>query len=867
MRSGVRYFFLILCLVHCSGIFGAVALDSTLSFRRFTTLDGLPQMQTETIWQDSRGYIYIGTLSGFVKYDGISLKPYLKGRRENIVAFQEVGTELRALGFVRQWRIKGSRVVQSPIDPDGNFLLNNLNSTDLPNGYLLLEDRQEKGRVLCCLEPGGMSRVLDAPVLDAMTPDKKIFVDSSLIYVPTHEGLYIAEKGELRGISKKDDVFSLVRVEDKLFALASDGVYLVSGDSLILRLEYRFEAPDYGLSVRRNRKGQLVIADTHSIYLYDDEKVEMSKLASGFNLIRCLFIDKWDRLWLATYQGTYCFFHCDFVNYRLKDGNDIVRALAVSGNHLVLGTLNGKAISDGKVLDSLDGNFYYPGAAVIDGKAYLSGNGDIACVYGGSFKWLHLPNDSYRFVSSLDSILIIGTRNSLLAYNPADCRLDTLATEMAHPWNAVSDGMGKLWVSCNSGLYCLISFDVGNYPFVKTKNTSGSQVITAMASNSNGLLCYAIADSLFCTSGINQRWMKELSPVLSGHEIRSVHISGCKYLIAAAIDGLMVCHISDSGEASDVHWFDSTNGFTMIEPMLGPMAETENGTVYLAGVEGMTSFNPEFLLSDNQHSTIVEAPVPFWRRWWFVLLAAVLILTLIWRLSQLFHQQRTRKRMAFLEREKMQKDLQLQAVRLKAIPHFHSNVIAGIEFFVLNKSSDEASHYLKLYSDFTNKTLSEIDRPSRSIAEEVDYVRNYLELEKLRFGERLQYIISVAPGVNQEQRVPNMLLHTYCQNAVKHGISSKAGVGEIDVRIVNKTIDGTGYVLLSVSDNGVGRSEAARSGGFSTKQGLKILGQQIELYNQINRHHIIQSVTDLTDSMGMPSGTRFEVFIPEDYKC
>ena len=57
----------ILC---CSNTAWADDVDSCLSFRRFTTQDGLPQMQAETIFQDSKGYIYIGTLSGFVRYDG-----------------------------------------------------------------------------------------------------------------------------------------------------------------------------------------------------------------------------------------------------------------------------------------------------------------------------------------------------------------------------------------------------------------------------------------------------------------------------------------------------------------------------------------------------------------------------------------------------------------------------------------------------------------------------------------------------------------------------------------------------------------------------------------------------------------------------
>ncbi len=219
-----------------------------------------------------------------------------------------------------------------------------------------------------------------------------------------------------------------------------------------------------------------------------------------------------------------------------------------------------------------------------------------------------------------------------------------------------------------------------------------------------------------------------------------------------------------------------------------------------------------------------------------------------------------------LEDEKVKKELQLSAVRLKAIPHFHSNVLASIEYFVSNHSTDEATHYLKLYSDFTNQTLSDIDRPSRPVADEVAYVSAYLELEQLRYGERLLYTVSVAPDVDQTVMLPTMLLHTYCENAVKHGIANKTGVGHVSVAVSRERMDGADGVLVSVSDDGVGRSEAAHAGGSSTKQGLKILSQQIEIYNRANRHHIRQRVTDLTDGEGRPAGTRFETWVPVDFK-
>ena len=68
-----------------------------------------------------------------------------------------------------------------------------------------------------------------------------------------------------------------------------------------------------------------------------------------------------------------------------------------------------------------------------------------------------------------------------------------------------------------------------------------------------------------------------------------------------------------------------------------------------------------------------------------------------------------------------------------------------------------------------------------------------------------------------------------------------------------------------MKDDGIGRAEAARTGGYSTGQGLKIIRQQIDLYNQSNAHKIEQQVTDLTDAGGRPAGTCFETWVPLDY--
>ena len=214
-----------------------------------------------------------------------------------------------------------------------------------------------------------------------------------------------------------------------------------------------------------------------------------------------------------------------------------------------------------------------------------------------------------------------------------------------------------------------------------------------------------------------------------------------------------------------------------------------------------------------------------------------------------------------LQREIKLNNLLVKSIRLKSIPHFNANVLAGIEYFVQTHSVTKANHYLSLYSRFTNSTLLDVDKPSRSISDEIQYIKLYLSLEQLRYGESLSYHIHVASDVDTGTQVPNMILHTYCENAVKHGLRNKPGNGHIDIEVTTR-LDG---INIAVTDDGVGREAAATFSTSSTKQGLSIMEQQIELYNQRNDKHIVQTVTDLKTPDGRACGTRFELYVPSHY--
>ena len=224
-----------------------------------------------------------------------------------------------------------------------------------------------------------------------------------------------------------------------------------------------------------------------------------------------------------------------------------------------------------------------------------------------------------------------------------------------------------------------------------------------------------------------------------------------------------------------------------------------------------------------------------------------------------------RKNKALLEKlraEKELNELRISSIRLKAIPHFNANVLSAIEYYIANRTKEDAMRILGIYSDFTFKTLSEVEKAARPLAEELEYVKMYLDLEKIRFLDKFDFKINVEKDVNDNVQLPNMMLHTYCENAVKHGLMPLKSGGMLVINVSQRNH----VVCVNVEDNGVGRSYSAQNPHLhSTKQGLSILNRQIEIYNRFNREKISQHIDDLHDETGLPSGTRFRVEVPAEF--
>jgi len=150
-----------------------------------------------------------------------------------------------------------------------------------------------------------------------------------------------------------------------------------------------------------------------------------------------------------------------------------------------------------------------------------------------------------------------------------------------------------------------------------------------------------------------------------------------------------------------------------------------------------------------------------------------------------------------------------QAARLRALqsqlePHFLFNTLNVISTLVVEGQNASASRMIARLSDFLRLSLDTIDTPEVSIAEELEFVRRYLEIERIRFGDRLQVAIEASPD-SMQGLVPVLVLQPLVENAVKHGILQREAGGSIKLTVARTN----GTLRLCVADDGPGPSGQA----------------------------------------------------------
>jgi sensor histidine kinase YesM len=179
-----------------------------------------------------------------------------------------------------------------------------------------------------------------------------------------------------------------------------------------------------------------------------------------------------------------------------------------------------------------------------------------------------------------------------------------------------------------------------------------------------------------------------------------------------------------------------------------------------------------------------------------------------------------------LELEKHLTEARLQALMRQLKPHFLFNTLNGIAS-LMHSDVHAADKMLVRLSELLRLTMHHPGQPRTRLREEVAFIEKYLEIERIRFRDRLSVGLDVAPDT-LEAEVPSLILQPLVENAIKHGIEPHARPGRIELGARREGA----RLILTVRDNGGGMPP----GGF-TREGIGLANTRARLHELYGDAH------------------------------
>lgn len=284
--------------------------------------------------------------------------------------------------------------------------------------------------------------------------------------------------------------------------------------------------------------------------------------------------------------------------------------------------------------------------------------------------------------------------------------------------------------------------------------------------------------------------------------------------------------------------------------------------------EGVFEFQLRTKL-DNNYSDIQSIKIQvkglFYEQWWFILiLVSLLVFGIVYYYRGLLHKQKLKQ---LLKYEKQQNEmekimLKLENLRSQMNPHFVFNALNSIQDFIITNKKDLAGDYLGEFADLIREYLKQSTSKEISLKDEISTLNKYLDLEKLRFEEKLNYEINVSESIcSSDTYIPTMLIQPFVENSIKHGILHKKNKGNI---FIDFTINETkNKIICCIKDDGIGRERSLKINKKKPHQSFAFNAtyKRLKLLNHNKKEKIAFEIHDLHPNLE-DKGTLVRIEIP-----
>ncbi|MEM9984287.1 MAG: two-component regulator propeller domain-containing protein, partial [Bacteroidota bacterium] len=309
-------------------------------------------------------------------------------------------------------------------------------------------------------------------------------------------------------------------------------------------------------------------------------------------------------------------------------------------------------------------------------------------------------------------------------------------------------------------------------------------------------------------------------------------------------------------EGVDDDWQRPTRQTSVFYPNLDPGAYT---------FKVMAKLETEQWDDDNVDTFSFSIAPPFWQTWWFTLL----LLGALLMMGYVVYDNVMSRRRRYQEQRRLQnaaEKLQLEHQALYAMmnPHFTFNALQSIQYFIHRQDRKSANKFLSSFAKLVRKNLESTKVDFISLAEEVERLKLYMSLEKMRFPEKFDFQVEVEPGLDlSETQLPPMMLQPFVENSIKHGIMPLESDGLITVAIAQQDQD---YLRILIQDNGIGieasRQRRANRPSDHVSQGMQITKDRLALFARITGKAYTLDIFERKSNEGEVEGTTVAMILP-----
>ncbi|MGY8915839.1 MAG: tetratricopeptide repeat-containing sensor histidine kinase [Flavobacteriales bacterium] len=217
-----------------------------------------------------------------------------------------------------------------------------------------------------------------------------------------------------------------------------------------------------------------------------------------------------------------------------------------------------------------------------------------------------------------------------------------------------------------------------------------------------------------------------------------------------------------------------------------------------------------------------------------------------------------------LKTEKQLLTLESTMLRSQMNPHFLFNSLNSIKLYIINNEKKNAVHYLNKFSKLIRKILEASSVREISLADELETVQLYMNIENIRFNEEINFDVVIDENVDiHTTKIPSLILQPFLENSLWHGLSAKEGEKSIELRVSKEN---KYFTNITISDNGIGRETSERNKKNRVIKrksiGINITKERLANFSKDYQNSFTVDILDLYDDQNRPCGTKISLNIP-----